>query len=352
MKEIIFYLFIGLGIGSLYAMLGAGLVVVYKGSGVINFAHGRDGHVRHVHVRPSAGTGASCFLPWVDFLPTHSLNVPVRSRSDSGGVPMAVAFVIALVMAALLGLGAHFLVFRPLRNAAPLGKVVASLGLALYLQGVALLNFGTSSPTAEDRFPDDESLDNFLGLGNPFPRNSSLRRLRHRDGRRHALGGVQVHPLRPGDPGRRRQREGRRAAGLLAAAARRRQLGRRLDHSPRWPPSSSGRSRARSPRSGSRRSSCRRSAAALIGGLQSVPITIGRWPGARAWPTRCSAKKSSTGSSCTRIERGDRDVIPLLVIVVVLFLRGKSLPCGARSRRSGCRCRRPRSGSASTRSCG
>ena len=40
MSDIVFFLLVGLGIGSLYAMLGVGLVVVYKGSGVINFAHG------------------------------------------------------------------------------------------------------------------------------------------------------------------------------------------------------------------------------------------------------------------------------------------------------------------------
>ena len=76
-------------------------------------------------------------------------------------------------MAAVLGLAAHFLVFRPLRNAAPLGKVVASLGLALYLQGVALINFGTSYPTPKSVYPNEnDPFDNFLGLGNPFPRNS------------------------------------------------------------------------------------------------------------------------------------------------------------------------------------
>ena len=40
MSDIVFYLLAGLGLGSLYAMLGTGLVVVYRGSGVINFAHG------------------------------------------------------------------------------------------------------------------------------------------------------------------------------------------------------------------------------------------------------------------------------------------------------------------------
>ena len=37
MNDVILFLILGLGLGSIYAMLGAGLVVVYRGSGVINF---------------------------------------------------------------------------------------------------------------------------------------------------------------------------------------------------------------------------------------------------------------------------------------------------------------------------
>ena len=40
MNDAILFLILGLGLGSIYAMLGAGLVVVYRGSGVINFAQG------------------------------------------------------------------------------------------------------------------------------------------------------------------------------------------------------------------------------------------------------------------------------------------------------------------------
>ena len=93
----------GLGIGALYAMLAAGVVIVYRGSGVINFAHGafamygaftfdeahRNGYVR---------------LPWVDVLPTHRLDLPVAIRLADGGVPTPVAFAVAVLMAALLGL--------------------------------------------------------------------------------------------------------------------------------------------------------------------------------------------------------------------------------------------------------
>ena len=38
MKDPIYFLLLGLGLGSLFAMIGASMVVAYKGSGVINFA--------------------------------------------------------------------------------------------------------------------------------------------------------------------------------------------------------------------------------------------------------------------------------------------------------------------------
>ena len=48
---------------------------------------------------------------------------------------------------------------------------MAALGIALYLQGVALVNFGNSFPVPRSVVP-DEPIENFLGLGRAFPRNT------------------------------------------------------------------------------------------------------------------------------------------------------------------------------------
>ena len=126
MSDIIFDLIAGLGLGALFGMLGAGLVVSYQGSGVINFAHGAMA-MYGMFTFDTAWNRGELFLPWLDFLPSNALNVPVRITLDSDGSwPFLPSLILALLMAALIGLGAHFLVFRPLRNAAPLGKVVAS----------------------------------------------------------------------------------------------------------------------------------------------------------------------------------------------------------------------------------
>ena len=88
-------------------------------------------------------------------------------------------------MAVALGLVAHFLVFRPLRNAAPLGKVVASVGLMLYLQGVAQHQLRRQRSRSRRASSPTTSIKNFLGLGKSYPASGAVRR-RHRrpDGRR------------------------------------------------------------------------------------------------------------------------------------------------------------------------
>jgi branched-subunit amino acid ABC-type transport system permease component len=171
MNQVILFLILGLGLGAIYATLGAGIVVVYRGSGVINFAQGAMA-MYGVFTFDEARRFGRVQLPWVDFLPTKGLNIPVTiTLSDSGGVGIWYALIVALAMGALIGLMAHFLVFRPLRNAAPLGKVIGSVGVLLYLQGVAQLHFGGTGRQPESIIP-DEPLQNFLNLGSAVPRNT------------------------------------------------------------------------------------------------------------------------------------------------------------------------------------
>ncbi|MET0909563.1 MAG: ABC transporter permease, partial [Ilumatobacteraceae bacterium] len=171
MNQAILFLILGLGVGSIYATLGTGLVIVYRGSGVINFAQGAMA-MYGVFTFDEARRNGKVQLPWVDFLPTKWLNIPVTiTLSDTGGVGIWYALVVALAMGALIGLMVHFLVFRPLRHAAPLGKVIGSVGVLLYLQGVAQFHFGGSGRQPESVVP-DEPLQNFLNLGSAVPRNT------------------------------------------------------------------------------------------------------------------------------------------------------------------------------------
>lgn len=187
MADFIFALLLGVGPGAVVAVLAVGLAVAYRGSGVINFAHGAIAMYtaltfNRIRTKPEIGDSAEIFLPWVDVLPEWGWlealrlsNVPVRITVGNAPVSTWWAVVIALGMAAMIGLLAHVAVFRPLRHASPLSKVIGSVGVMIYLQAVAVLHFGserTSDPGWGVFTPDQEPVRDFLGLGSNFPRAS------------------------------------------------------------------------------------------------------------------------------------------------------------------------------------
>ena len=123
-------------------MLAIGIVLTFRASNVINLAHAAMGMyiayvyfgLRNFDLR-SAETGGDLVLPIIG-LPT---SVHIVDRPT-----VATAFVIAMVVATLLGLVVYGLVFRPLRQAPPLARIVASLGVFLYLQSVMQLRVTAS----------------------------------------------------------------------------------------------------------------------------------------------------------------------------------------------------------------
>ena len=120
MNEILLFLLLGLGTGATIAAIAVGIVVTYRGSGFINLAAGA--------IAMLAG-----FSFWA--LRTGELGFTV-------GTPLAVALSYAFVV--LVTVVIEVAVYRPLRTAAPLAKLVASLGVLLTAQAVMLLAFGTS----------------------------------------------------------------------------------------------------------------------------------------------------------------------------------------------------------------
>ncbi len=160
MRDLIWNALIGLGYGGLYSMLGMSVVAAYQGSGVINFAQGGIGMYAMFNYNQLRSRG-QIMLPWVNFLPGR--HTPVRISISDGPLGFVPAILATVGVAALLGALVHLLVFRPLRSASPLGKVVASVGLLLYLQAIALLNFGTFGRGLPQLF--NGTFSNFLGLG-------------------------------------------------------------------------------------------------------------------------------------------------------------------------------------------
>jgi branched-chain amino acid transport system permease protein len=128
-KHVLQFGLLGLGAGALIAGIALGVVLTYRGSGIINLA-----------------TGAVAMVAGYSF---WSL------KSDFFGFTLGTApgLVVTLLVCAVLGVLTETLVFRPLRTAAPLAKLIASLGILLTLQSAMLLGFGTTPKTPTDILP-------------------------------------------------------------------------------------------------------------------------------------------------------------------------------------------------------
>ncbi len=106
METILLFILLGLGSGALIAGIALGVVVTYRGSGVINLS-----------------TGAIAMLGGYAFWALTSGKI--ASLPDAVALPLALLFVLAV------GALFEFVVYRPLRNSSPLAKLIASLGVLL-----------------------------------------------------------------------------------------------------------------------------------------------------------------------------------------------------------------------------
>jgi branched-chain amino acid transport system permease protein len=120
-QQILLFALLGLGTGALIAGIALGIVLFYRGSGVINLA-----------------TGAIAMFAGYAF---WSLRTGIFGVDFPTAPALAITFVVILVF----GVAMELLAFRPLQNASPLAKLAASLGVLLTLQAAMLLSFGTSS---------------------------------------------------------------------------------------------------------------------------------------------------------------------------------------------------------------
>jgi branched-chain amino acid transport system permease protein len=136
---------LGIGTGSLYAALAIALIVVYRGSGVVNFAIGAMAMIPAV-VYAELRTSGDLILPIVVVPNRYSLGAPM------GLVPAAT---IGLAVGAVMAVIADIAVFRPLRGAPPVTSLVASVGVTIVLQALAVRSFGDRSVRTPAILPDD-----------------------------------------------------------------------------------------------------------------------------------------------------------------------------------------------------
>jgi sulfate-transporting ATPase len=135
-------LLLGLGNGGVFAALALALVITYRSSGVLNFATGAIGlYVAYTY----AGLRKGNLL-----VPIPGLD---KTQDLGGELGLFPAIALSLAIAALLGALLYLLVFRPLRNAPPLARAVASLGVLVVVQGVLALRQGTAAVSVGAIFP-------------------------------------------------------------------------------------------------------------------------------------------------------------------------------------------------------
>lgn len=124
----------GLLSGVMYSLVAIGFVLIYKTSGVLNFAQ-----------------GAQLLFAALTF-------VSLVER----GVPFVLALLLTFALMVLLGLTIERTVLRPLVNQPPITLFMATLGLSYVIEGVAQLLWGTQVHALELGIA-DEPLQ-FLGV--------------------------------------------------------------------------------------------------------------------------------------------------------------------------------------------
>ncbi len=107
----------GLSDGAILALAALGFVLIYKATGVINFAQGE-------FLLIGAYTLYAAFVVF--------------------GLPLSVAVIFGVVVATLLGLLIERLVLRPMVGESAISVIMVTIGLAAFLSAVVQMIFGTS----------------------------------------------------------------------------------------------------------------------------------------------------------------------------------------------------------------
>lgn len=110
------WIFSGITVGSIYALLGMGFAVIYSSTHVINFAQGE-----------------LCMLGGM-FL---------YSFSVSGALPLWAGFILSILLVTAIGASLERVVIRTLKDREAVSVIVATIGLSIFLRAIAKWAWGT-----------------------------------------------------------------------------------------------------------------------------------------------------------------------------------------------------------------
>jgi branched-chain amino acid transport system permease protein len=113
MAELLQFVFSGLTVGAIYALVALGFTLIYKASDIINFAQG-------------------------EFVMLGGMLTVFVAHA---GIPLPLAAVIAIVATTAIGLALHRFAIEPARGATPVALIMITIGASIFLRGTAQIVF-------------------------------------------------------------------------------------------------------------------------------------------------------------------------------------------------------------------
>lgn len=113
MAELLQFVFSGLTVGAIYALVALGFTLIYKASDIINFAQG-------------------------EFV---MLGGMITVFVAHAGVPLPLAALFAIVATTAIGLALHRFAIEPARGATPVALIMITIGASIFLRGTAQIVF-------------------------------------------------------------------------------------------------------------------------------------------------------------------------------------------------------------------
>lgn len=113
MAELLQFVFSGLTVGAIYALVALGFTLIYNASDIINFAQG-------------------------EFVMLGGMTTVFLAMA---GVPLPLAALVAIVVTTAVGLALHRLAVAPARGASPVALIMITIGASVFLRGLAQIVF-------------------------------------------------------------------------------------------------------------------------------------------------------------------------------------------------------------------
>jgi branched-chain amino acid transport system permease protein len=113
MAELLQFVFSGLTVGAIYALVALGFTLIYKASDIINFAQG-------------------------EFVMLGGMTTVFVAHA---GVPLPLAALIAIVATTAIGLALHRFAIEPARGATAVALIMITIGASIFLRGTAQIVF-------------------------------------------------------------------------------------------------------------------------------------------------------------------------------------------------------------------